>query len=81
MRPLHPGSETWAIWNTPAEWSEKRRIGLLICCEPLLRPGASACSIEDRPRIGNRYEDHWSLWSDVKIILKTVPKVFKGSGG
>lgn len=38
-------------------------------------------SIDDRARFDNRYEDHWSLWSDVKIILKTVPKVFKGSGG
>lgn len=38
-------------------------------------------SIDDRARFDNRYEDHWSLWSDVKIILKTVPKVFKASGG
>lgn len=38
-------------------------------------------SIDDRARFDNRYEDHWSLWSDVKIILKTVPKVFRGSGG
>lgn len=38
-------------------------------------------SIDDRARFDNRYEDHWSLWSDVKIILKTVPKVFKGAGG
>jgi exopolysaccharide biosynthesis polyprenyl glycosylphosphotransferase len=38
-------------------------------------------SIDDRARFDNRYEDHWSLWSDVKIILKTVPKVFKGTGG
>ena len=38
-------------------------------------------SIDDRARFDNRYEDHWSLWSDIKIILKTVPKVFKGSGG
>jgi exopolysaccharide biosynthesis polyprenyl glycosylphosphotransferase len=38
-------------------------------------------SIDDRARFDNRYADHWSLWGDVKIILKTVPKVFKGSGG
>ncbi len=38
-------------------------------------------SIDDRARFDNRYEDHWSLWSDIKIILKTVPKVFKGAGG
>ncbi|MEI2643969.1 MAG: sugar transferase [Candidatus Nanopelagicales bacterium] len=38
-------------------------------------------SIDDRARFDNRYADHWSLWSDLKIMLKTVPKVFKGSGG
>lgn len=38
-------------------------------------------SIDDRARFDNRYADHWSLWGDLKIILKTVPKVFKGSGG
>lgn len=38
-------------------------------------------SIDDRARFDNRYADHWSLWGDVKIVLKTVPKVFKGSGG
>ena len=37
-------------------------------------------SIDDRARFDNRYEDHWSLWADIKIILKTVPKVFKGAG-
>ena len=38
-------------------------------------------SIDDRARFDNRYADHWSLWGDLKIILKTVPKVFKGAGG
>lgn len=38
-------------------------------------------SISDRARFDNRYGDHWSLWSDVKIMLKTVPKVLTGSGG
>lgn len=38
-------------------------------------------SIDDRARFDNRYEDQWSLWMDLKIILKTVPKVLAGSGG
>lgn len=38
-------------------------------------------SIDDRARFDNRYQDHWSLWLDFKVILKTVPKVFKGAGG
>jgi len=26
------------------------------------------------------YIDHWSLWLDIKILLKTIPLVFKGVG-
>ncbi|MFH1026317.1 MAG: sugar transferase [Nitrospirota bacterium] len=26
------------------------------------------------------YIDHWSLWLDLIILIKTVPAVFKGSG-
>lgn len=37
-------------------------------------------SIDDRARFDNRYADGWSFWSDIKIILKTVPKVLKGTG-
>jgi len=37
-------------------------------------------SIDDRARFDNRYGDHWSLWSDIKIMLKTVPKILKGTG-
>lgn len=37
-------------------------------------------SIDDRARFDNRYSDSWSLWTDIKILLRTVPKVWKGSG-
>lgn len=37
-------------------------------------------SIDDRARFDNLYADHWSLWGDLKIVLKTVPKVLKASG-
>jgi exopolysaccharide biosynthesis polyprenyl glycosylphosphotransferase len=38
-------------------------------------------SIDDRARYDNAYCDQWSVWSDLKIILKTVPEVFRHSGG
>ncbi len=31
-------------------------------------------------RLDLRYIDHWSLWLDLKIILKTVPAVLKAKG-
>ena len=38
-------------------------------------------SIEERARFDNYYVEHWSLWLDMKIILRTVSSVLRGSGG
>ena len=38
-------------------------------------------SIEDRARFDNYYIENWSLWADVKIILRTVTAVLKRTGG
>ena len=37
-------------------------------------------SIEDRARLDNRYIDSWSLWTDLKILVRTVPTLFRRSG-
>ncbi len=37
-------------------------------------------SIEDRARLDNRYIDSWSLWTDLKILIRTVPTLFHRSG-
>lgn len=36
--------------------------------------------IGERALVDNRYADDWSLWEDLRIVLKTVPKVLKGAG-
>lgn len=41
--------------------------------------GAEA-SIEQRARYDNYYIEHWSLWGDVKVILRTVTEVFARRG-
>ena len=38
-------------------------------------------SIEDRVRFDNAYVSSWSPWEDVKIMLRTVPELFRRSGG
>ena len=38
-------------------------------------------SIEDRARFDNYYIENWSLWLDIKIIIRTVAQVAKASGG
>ena len=37
-------------------------------------------SIAERARFDNYYIENWSLWLDVKIILRTLPNLMKGSG-
>lgn len=38
-------------------------------------------SIEDRADFDNWYIDNWSLWLDVKILIRTLDSVLKGTGG
>jgi exopolysaccharide biosynthesis polyprenyl glycosylphosphotransferase len=37
-------------------------------------------SIEDRARLDNYYIENWSLWADVKIMLRTAGAVVRGTG-
>ena len=36
--------------------------------------------ISDRARFDNYYIENWSLWLDVKVLLRTVLEVFRGGG-
>ncbi|WP_174529953.1 exopolysaccharide biosynthesis polyprenyl glycosylphosphotransferase [Micromonospora maritima] len=36
--------------------------------------------ISDRARFDNYYVENWSLWLDIKIVLRTVTEVFRGGG-
>jgi exopolysaccharide biosynthesis polyprenyl glycosylphosphotransferase len=38
-------------------------------------------SIADRARFDNYYIENWSLWLDVKIIMRTFSSVLRGAGG
>lgn len=37
-------------------------------------------NFEEVVKLDVKYIDHWSLWGDVKILLKTVVVVFAGRG-
>ncbi len=37
-------------------------------------------SIEDRARFDNFYIEHWSLWADLKIMIRTLGQVLKRAG-
>jgi exopolysaccharide biosynthesis polyprenyl glycosylphosphotransferase len=38
-----------------------------------------ATSIEERARFDNQYIEHWSLWRDVIILVRTVAEVVRGA--
>ncbi|MGY1621446.1 sugar transferase [Geodermatophilus sp. SYSU D00965] len=35
----------------------------------------------DRARFDNYYIENWSLWLDVKIVLRTFSSMLRGAGG
>ena len=42
--------------------------------------GRSHCSFDKWMELDMQYIDNWSLWLDLKILLKTIPAVLKGDG-
>jgi exopolysaccharide biosynthesis polyprenyl glycosylphosphotransferase len=42
--------------------------------------GRSSVPFENWMQMDMQYIDNWSLWMDLKIMVKTIPAVFKGSG-
>ncbi len=38
------------------------------------------CAFDEWVKLDLQYIDNWSLWLDIKILLKTVPAVFLGKG-
>jgi len=42
--------------------------------------GRNSITFERWMELDMEYIDHWSLWLDLKIMLKTIPAVLRGSG-
>ncbi len=42
--------------------------------------GNSVYDFEDIVKLDCRYIDYWSLWLDLKILVRTIPKLIKGGG-
>ena len=42
--------------------------------------GRCKIQFEEWMKLDMEYIDHWSLWLDLKILLKTIPAVFRGIG-
>jgi lipopolysaccharide/colanic/teichoic acid biosynthesis glycosyltransferase len=42
--------------------------------------GNSVSDFEDIVNLDCRYIEYWSLWLDVKILVRTIPKILRGGG-
>jgi lipopolysaccharide/colanic/teichoic acid biosynthesis glycosyltransferase len=42
--------------------------------------GRNAIDFEDWMRLDLKYIDNWSLWLDIKVMLKTIPAVISARG-
>ncbi|MCK5399886.1 sugar transferase, partial [bacterium] len=42
--------------------------------------GRSELSFDDMVKLDIFYVEHWSMWLDIKIILKTIPAILSSKG-
>jgi lipopolysaccharide/colanic/teichoic acid biosynthesis glycosyltransferase len=42
--------------------------------------GNTVNDFEDIVKLDCRYIQYWSVWLDLKILLKTIPRILKGGG-
>jgi exopolysaccharide biosynthesis polyprenyl glycosylphosphotransferase len=62
-------------------WWQRRRISVrpgMTCVWQV--EGRNSVSFEDWMRMDLFYIDNWSLWMDVKLMLRTMPAVVRGTG-
>ena len=73
----------------PALVAEYEQFAGDVCRRMIVPPGLSGLwqvtarsdpSFENYVRLDCDYVDHWSLWLDIKILLRTIPAVLRGSG-
>jgi lipopolysaccharide/colanic/teichoic acid biosynthesis glycosyltransferase len=73
-RPTSFAPSTYSLWHT-------YRLEVMPGMTGLLQiRGRNGMTLDERLRLDIAYIEHWSLALDLKILLKTIPAVFRGSG-
>jgi exopolysaccharide biosynthesis polyprenyl glycosylphosphotransferase len=62
------------------DWHRKRLHGIPGITGLWQVSGKSKIPFEEMVRLDLHYLKNWSLWLDIKIILRTIPVMFKGEG-
>ena len=63
------------------DWSDRRRLSIkpgITCLWQV--SGRNELTFEEWMVLDRKYIDNWSVWLDVKILLKTIPVVLRGKG-
>ncbi|MBI3878845.1 MAG: sugar transferase [Verrucomicrobia bacterium] len=62
--------------------SDRRRLSVKpgLTCLWQISGRNEVTSFKEWVRLDLEYIDHWSLWLDIKILLRTIPAVFMGTG-
>jgi lipopolysaccharide/colanic/teichoic acid biosynthesis glycosyltransferase len=73
-RPTSFAPSTYSLWHT-------YRLEVMPGMTGLWQiRGRNGMTLDERLRLDIAYIEHWSLALDLKILLKTIPAVFRGSG-
>jgi lipopolysaccharide/colanic/teichoic acid biosynthesis glycosyltransferase len=63
------------------DWSDRRRLSIkpgITCLWQI--SGRNDLTFEEWMKLDCKYIDNWSVWLDMKILLRTVPVVLFGKG-
>ena len=68
-------------WGQYKDW-QKRKLSVIpgITCLWQVRGRNKIKDFDEWVKLDLEYVDNWSLWLDIKILIKTLPAVFKGTG-
>jgi lipopolysaccharide/colanic/teichoic acid biosynthesis glycosyltransferase len=80
MSLVGPRPEEIRIVKRYTSWHRKRLAVKPGMTGPMQVNGRGNLSLEERVRLELDYIRNYSLWRDVKIMLKTVPVVIRGDG-
>jgi lipopolysaccharide/colanic/teichoic acid biosynthesis glycosyltransferase len=73
-RPTSFAPSTYSLWHT-------YRLEVMPGMTGLWQiRGRNGMTLDERLRLDIAYIEHWSLTLDLKILLRTIPAVFRGSG-
>lgn len=80
MSLVGPRPEELRIVSLYSDWHFSRLAIKPGMTGPMQTDGRGMLSLDDRVRLEIDYIEHYSLWQDLKLLVKTVPAVIRGSG-